>query len=217
MSDARRAFLLRSVALGAAGALVLAAPLTGAANAASGGARYAMIVDLNRCTGCGACAVACKLQNGTQQGQFLTRVLESEVEQGGRVKAAFLPTMCNQCENAPCIPACPTKATFALDNGVVVTDWDKCVGDGACVKACPYGARSLDTRFGKVDKCDFCQQRLSQGLTPACVENCPPKARIFGDLNAPKGEFGRLLTAGKLTPLKPELGLKPRVFYIKIS
>jgi len=215
MSTSRRTFMRQGAALGAAA--LAAAATGGAALAAPDGAEYAMIVDLNRCTGCGACTAACKLQNGTEQGTFLTRVVEGETGTGTSARATFLPVLCNQCKDAPCQPVCPTKAVFTLDSGIVATDWDKCVGDGACVSACPYGARFIDTRHGKADKCDFCLHRLAQGLKPACVENCPPGARVFGNLKAPEGEFARLLAKGKPAPLKPELGLSTHVLYVKRS
>lgn len=97
----------------------------------------------------------------------------------------------------------------------MVTDWNKCKAKGDCVGACPYEARFLDPRYGKKsDKCDFCRNRIDHGLEPACVEACSEKARLFGDLKNPQGEFGEYLKRGDLVVRKPDLGLKGRVLYV---
>ena len=176
--------------------------------------KWAMIIDINRCTGCQACVIACKAQNKTAPDQFNTRVLSLEDGNYPDARVIFTPVQCNQCENPPCVPACPLKATYKLPNGIVVTDWDKCESYGACVSACPYNARFLDGRHGnKVDKCDFCLNRLEKGLLPACVESCEANARLFGDLNSPTGEFAKYLKRTGLKTRKPELKTKPSIRY----
>jgi tetrathionate reductase subunit B len=176
---------------------------------------WTMVIDLNRCIGCQSCVVSCKAQSRSAGERFNTRVSEGESAKGHR--SAFVPTLCNQCEDPPCVAACPVQATHKLDNGVVVNDWSRCTSDGSCVTACPYGARYLDARFGrKVDKCDFCLDRLEKGLLPACVESCPPRARLFGDAAAPAGEFAQYLGRSGLRPAQPELGLKTRVLYLPL-
>jgi tetrathionate reductase subunit B len=178
---------------------------------------YGMIIDLNRCTGCQACVIACKGRNDTAPTQFNTRILIGEGGQGMQAGASFRPVQCNQCENPPCVPVCPTKATFKLANGVVVTDWDLCNGSGNCVVACPYSARFLDPRHGnRVDKCDFCLDRVERGLAPSCVESCSPNARLFGDLNAPQGEFAIYLKKAGLQPHHPEFNLKTSISYVPV-
>lgn len=189
------------------------------AEAAAETKKYGMIIDLNRCTGCQSCVIACKAQNKTVQDRFNTRVLTIEDGIYPDARIVFTPILCNHCENPPCVPACPLKATFKLPNGIVVTDWDKCQGVGACVPACPYEARFLDPRYkgeagGKVDKCDFCLNRLEKGLLPACVEACSPRARLFGDLNAPEGEFAEYLMRTDLKRRKAELKIKTSVLYV---
>ncbi|MFW5936580.1 MAG: 4Fe-4S dicluster domain-containing protein [Desulfosalsimonas sp.] len=182
------------------------------------GHQWAMIIDLNRCTGCQSCVIACKLQTHTAQNCFNTQIIEKETGGFPASRVVFTPLQCQHCENPPCVSACPQQATFKLANGIVVTDWSRCIADGACVDACPYGVRFPDPRFGnRVDKCDFCIDRLRQGLVPACVEACAPGARIWGDLNHPTGEFAEYLKAGGLSSLKPELGLKARVLYKTIG
>lgn len=127
----------------------------------------------------------------------------------------FTPVQCNQCEDPPCVSACPENATFKLPNGIVFTDWNKCKSRGDCVPACPYEARFADQRHGgKSDKCDFCLDRLEKGLVPACVEACSEKARIFGDLKKPTGEFAEYLNKSGLVTRKPELKLGSRVRYV---
>lgn len=185
--------------------------------AATTARKYGMIIDPNRCTGCQACVIACKGRNDTAPKQFNTRVLALEGGSATQARASFLPVQCNQCEKPPCVPACPTKATFKLENGIVVTDWNRCNGSGTCVEACPYSARFLDPRHkNRVDKCDFCLDRLEKGLMPSCVEACSPNARLFGDLHAPQGEFATYLKNAGLKARKPELNLKTSISYVPV-
>jgi Fe-S-cluster-containing dehydrogenase component len=199
-------------------ALVSATGIAGGSAAAPAGQaapRWGMVIDLNRCTGCQACVVACKTQNRSAPDRFNTRILaiEDVGRRGSRV--TFTPIQCNHCEDPPCVKACSANATFKLPNGIVVTDWDKCVPLGSCVTACPYEARYLDPRHGhKVDKCDFCADRLAKGLLPACVEACDAKARVFGDFDAPQGELADYLKRMDLVHRRAELGLKSRVLYV---
>lgn len=218
----RRRFIKKSglVLLGSAAATGMASVAM-----AEGAPKWAMIIDLNRCTGCQSCVIACKNQSKTTTGNFNTQILSVETGRYPATRIVYTPVQCNQCDTPPCVAACPVGATFKLDNGIVVTDWDKCRADGPCAEACvwkcPYGARSLDSRFGnKADKCDFCLDRLAQGLEPACVESCPSKARIFGDINRPLGEFAAYLKKSGLKTRKAGLkaGLKtgPQVHYLPL-
>jgi len=176
---------------------------------------YVMIIDLNKCNGCQSCVIACKAGNRTAPNSFLTRVNEVESDRYPHPRLSFVPTLCNQCEDPPCVKACPQKATYKIDSGIVVTDWNRCTGAGTCVSACPYGARLLDPRHGnKADKCDFCRGRLARNLLPVCVENCPPGARVFGDRSRPVGAFAEYLRRGDLESAKPELGIRTRVLYV---
>jgi Fe-S-cluster-containing dehydrogenase component len=191
--EERRAFLKRTglVLLGLTGAATLSPAASQAENATT---KPAMIIDVNRCTGCHSCVIACKEQNLTPKGYFNTTIVTREQGTFPKAWLSYTPELCHHCENAPCIEACGFNATFALANGIVVTDWDLCTGNGACVEACPYGARFLDPLSGnKADKCDFCVGRLEEGLAPACIDGCPSHARVFGDLLNPQGEFGDYL------------------------
>lgn len=177
--------------------------------------KWGMIIDLNRCTGCQACVIACKAQNKTVANQFINKVLSLEDGNYPEARVVFTPIQCNQCEEPPCVPACPVNATFKLPNGIVVTDWDKCESIGTCITACPYGARFLDERYdSKVDKCDFCLNRIEKDLMPACVEACEANVRIFGDMNAPTGEFAEYLKRTDMTYRKPELKITTSLQYV---
>ncbi len=212
----RRKFLKKSGLLAILGLAGLAAGDRKAE--ASNVEQWAMIIDLNRCTGCQSCVIACKAQNKTAPGKFNTRIITEEEGTYPQSRILFTPVQCNQCEDPPCVAACPEHATFQLPNGIVVTDWNKCTSKGDCVPACPYEARFLDPRHGgKSDKCDFCINRLNQGLMPACVEACSEKARLFGDMKNPQGEFAEYLARSGLVTRKPDLKLKTRVRYVPSS
>lgn len=140
--------------------------------------------------------------------RFDDRYRDAKVDQ-----AFFVPKLCNQCENPPCVEVCPTGATFKAKDGVVLIDQSYCIGCQYCVQACPYGVRYLDPRRGVADKCTWCYHRITKGLMPACVEICPTHCRVFGDLNDPEAEVTRFLRDNRVEVLKPETGNGPQVFY----
>jgi len=109
--------------------------------------KWAMLIDLRKCVGCFACTIACKAENVLPEGVVYRRVIESERGKYPEVKRDFVPVLCNHCENAPCVTACPVKATTARADGIVDMDYLKCIGCRACLNACPYGARQSD--FGQ--------------------------------------------------------------------
>ena len=139
--------------------------------------------------------------------------------------------LCNHCDNPPCVRVCPTQATWRRDDGIVMMDWHRCIGCRYCVAACPYGSRSFNwqdprpslvqtnpnfpTRSkGVVEKCTLCEERLAKGEPPACVEACPAKALVFGNLNDPASEVRSLLRARFTIRRRPELGTRPAIYYI---
>lgn len=138
--------------------------------------------------------------------------------------------MCNHCEKAPCVRACPTQATFKREDGIVMMDYHRCIGCRFCMAACPFGSRSFNFRDprvaiydenpdfptrtkGVVEKCDFCVERLAVGKLPACVE-ASKGALVFGDLEDKKSAVRKLLAENYTIRRKPELGTNPSVFYI---
>ncbi len=142
-----------------------------------------------------------------------------------------VPALCNHCANAPCTRVCPTGATFKRRDGIVVMDPHRCIGCRFCMAACPYGSRSFNwedprpyvkkvnpdypTRTkGVVEKCTFCDERLAQSKLPACVEACPARAMVFGDLKNEKSAVVKLLHERYSICRKPELGTAPGVFYL---
>ncbi len=198
--------------------------------------KWGMVIDLKRCIGCYACQLSCKAEHGTPPGVFFARVLKVEEGQYPSARNLFLPVLCNHCENAPCVDACPTGASFKWEDGTVDIDHDKCVGCKTCMMACPYDNRYYHgesqgyypgqglTAYEKarvsrhqedvVMKCDFCRERRLAGKLPACVTNCPTVARIFGDLDDATSEVSRLIKERGGFPLHPELGTKPSVYYL---
>nr|VFK51209.1 MAG: Fe-S-cluster-containing dehydrogenase component [Candidatus Kentron sp. TUN]VFK52588.1 MAG: Fe-S-cluster-containing dehydrogenase component [Candidatus Kentron sp. TUN]VFK53088.1 MAG: Fe-S-cluster-containing dehydrogenase component [Candidatus Kentron sp. TUN] len=198
--------------------------------------RYAMVIDLNTCVGCNACMAACSIENQAPiwKGAWRTWVHDKEFGSGDDVIRRFFPRLCNHCSNPPCVTVCPTGATYAIDNGIIMLDEAACMGCGACALACPYKARYSITYddidkgrefYGSdfkrkhpcVDKCDFCAHRVAKGEKPACVETCVGTARMFGDLDDPDDPITKLVATGRAKPLMPYLGTNPNVYYIEDS
>jgi len=181
------------------------------------GKRWAMLVDLRKCIGCQACTAACKFENNVPGAVFRTWVPDVEIGRYPDTRRAFLPRLCNHCKRPSCIEVCPAGATWQRRDGIVVVDYDRCIGCGACVDACPYDARFINPLTQTADKCNFCAQRTDQGLLPACVETCVGGARQFGDLNDPHSAPARALQQRPVQVLKPETGNQPCVLYIDLT
>ncbi len=198
--------------------------------------RYGMVIDLTRCAGCHACAMACKAQNGTSAGVWWSKVLTTEQGKYPTAKMGFMPLLCMHCANPPCVEVCPTGASYKRTDGIVVVNYDACIGCRYCEAACPYGARTFvdsikpyNAKFGfnpyeqlmyakhqagVEEKCNFCLERFNQGQAPACVETCPAYARFFGDLDDPNSEVSKLIATRHGQQLMPELGTNPSVYYL---
>jgi len=194
---------------------------------------WVMVIDTRKCVGCQACVIACKSENNVPLGVFRTvvQVMETgsmESSPNGmvvtddgnyepNVKKFMLPRLCNHCDEPPCVEACPVKATFKRQDGIVLVDYEKCIGCGTCIQACPYNMRFFNPVTKTADKCTLCVHRIDAGLEPACVTSCVGRARIFGDLNDPKSEVSRLISQYPTARLKMSQGTEPQVFYIDLN
>ena len=157
---------------------------------------YAIATDLNRCVGCLACSVSCKVINGVDVGDFWLKVLRigPNPKEGGSgqwpdVEHYYLPVQCQHCEDPECVKVCPTEASHVADDGTVQIDKSKCIGCQFCAMACPYNVRYLNEEERVVEKCTLCEQRLVQGELPQCVAQCNGRARFVGDLDEGLSSF----------------------------
>ena len=177
-------------------------------------ARYAMAIDLAACVGCAACSVACKLENEVPPGEHRLWIRQTESGTFPNLTLECRPEQCLHCANPPCVPVCPTGASYQTEDGFVLVDPDKCIACGACIAACPYDARFFHPD-GYVSKCTFCVHRVREGRPPACVETCPTLCRSFGDLDDPNSDVSvALREAGRVDVLKPGHGTEPKLFYL---
>lgn len=200
---------------------------------------YVMVIDLQKCTGCNTCSVACKQENNLPEGVWWTQVITvgqngEDVPSGSfpELHLTYLPLGCQHCEDAPCLDVCPSGATQRNGSNLVELDPSLCIGCRYCMMVCPYtgvrvyteevryslpyatGENPMAHRARTVEKCTFCAHRLVQGLLPVCVETCPVDARIFGDLNDPDSQAARLLQTRPFFQLLVEKGTRPAVYYL---
>ncbi len=197
--------------------------------------KLGLVIDLDTCVGCHACAVACKEWNAggiagplTDEdpygkapfGVWFNRVHSYEVEPLAEstqpAMTVHFPRSCLHCEEPACVTVCPTGASYKrAEDGIVLVDEDKCIGCKLCSWACPYGAREYSAVEGVMKKCTLCVDRIYNThldeieRQPACVQACPTRARHFGDLGDPESKVSRLVAARGGRDLLPELGYKP--------
>ena len=218
------------------------------------GVLYGYGLDLSRCIGCRRCVYACVAENNQSRKpaiQWIT-VLSMKKEDGVNLIESdayyhpdkvpeedkfYMPVACQQCKHPPCVKACPVQATWQEPDGIVVIDYNWCIGCRCCMAACPYGARHFNWSEpnvpaedvnphmhylgnrprprGVVEKCTFCIQRVrnKDGAYPACHEACPVGARKFGNLLDPKSEISYILRNKRVFILKEEAATEPKFFY----
>ncbi|MBF0329742.1 MAG: 4Fe-4S dicluster domain-containing protein [Nitrospirae bacterium] len=181
---------------------------------------YSMVIRQDRCIDCERCIEACSKTNNVAEYGYRTNILEKVTPDAIGQKREFIAVLCNQCNNAPCVRACPTKATYKdQTNGIVMMAQEKCIGCKVCVLACPYNARYFNEEKHAIDKCNFCyDSRLSKGYErTACSEACPAGVRVFGDLSNPDSDVYKLVhqIQRPVWVLREESGAKPNVFYTK--
>ncbi len=228
------------------------------------GARYAMVIDSGACIGCRRCLHSCRLENNVPDEPSNQQWIDlfemensrpvSEIHgippEGSSVDYTdspreghwYLSFNCFHCDNPPCTKVCPTGATYKDEDGLVLVNYDLCIGCRYCMAACPYNARhfnwweprhpparvnpidgtveTLNPKVplrprGVVEKCTFCVHRIRDGNPiPRCVEVCPVNARHFGDLNDPGSEVSRILETVRTHRIKEELNTQPMLYYI---
>ena len=198
--------------------------------------QLALVIDLNVCVGCHACVTSCKQWNtsgsagpladqnpygANPTGTFFNRVQTYEADSFPDTQTIHFPKSCLHCEDPPCVPVCPTGASYKRkEDGIVLVDYDKCIGCKYCAWACPYGARELDEERQVMTKCTLCVDRIyDQHLPPAdrkpaCVKACPTGARLFGDVKDPDSEVSRAIRERGGYSLMPEWQTQPANQYL---
>jgi sulfite dehydrogenase (quinone) subunit SoeB len=201
-----------------------------------GAKKLGLVIDLDTCVGCHACAVNCKEWNtgghsaplpdhdpyGTKpDGVWFNRIHSYEAGCGSTSKTVNFPRSCLHCEQPQCVTVCPTGASYKrAEDGIVLVNADVCIGCKLCSWACPYGAREFDEDQGVMKKCTLCVDRIyNEALPeaerePACVATCPSRARHFGDLGDPNSAVSKLVAERAGVPLMPELGYAPTNRYL---
>ena len=201
--------------------------------------KLGLVIDLDICVGCHACSVSCKEWNtgghsapltdfeplgNSPSGVWFNRVHAYEVVNEEKVeenRTVYFPKSCMHCEDAPCVPVCPTGASYKREeDGIVLVNAEACIGCKLCSWACPYGAREFDEKEKVMKKCTLCVDRiydeeLPESLRkPACVLACPASARIFGDIHDPASEASIAINLSNGYQLMPEWGTQAANHYL---
>lgn len=218
------------------------------------GIEYNMVIDVGACIGCRRCQWGCKEENnipdtisppwievfelsdevdltGNPHQEELRAGVTTSYTEAPLEGKWYLPVQCYHCDNPPCVKVCPTGATYKDRDGLVLMDYDRCIGCRFCVVACPYSARRFNwlrpeladdevnplvpvRPIGVVEKCTFCVHRVREGRLPRCVEVCPVGARHFGDINDPQSEVSKILKSNMSFRLLEEQNTGPNIRYI---
>ncbi len=174
---------------------------------------WAKVIDQTRCIGCHACTTACKSENEVPLSVTRTYVKSVDVGVYPAARRSFQVTRCNQCDDPPCVHACPTSAMYRRPDGIVDFDKSVCIGCKACIAACPYDAIFINPDDHSAEKCNFCAHRLDVGLEPACVVICPAEAILVGDLRDPTSKVAQYVNRDAVQVRKPEKATRPKLFY----
>ena len=178
---------------------------------------YGMLIDLKKCVGCHACAVACKEAHGTPPGITRSHVKREFEGEYPDATMHIVPMLCMHCENPPCVEACPTEgATYKREDGIVVVDKEKCIGCKYGMMACPYGVRSWNAAESVVEKCTLCAHLSKNGELPMCVRTCSAGARFYGDIDDPSSDASKALAAADPASIHTlqDVGNHPATHYI---
>lgn len=213
---------------------------------------FGYALNVSKCRGYRDCVHGCIAENNQDRGSQMQYIRVLELNQGDNNLEHsehyydpetvpnpgkwYMPVQCQQCADPPCVKSCPTNATWKDQDGIVVIDYNWCIGCRMCMSACPYWARHFNWREpeipaeemnpktaylgnrprmkGVVEKCHFCTQRTRNGRQPACAEACPTGARVFGNLLDPNSEIRYILEHKQVFRLKEELGTQPSFFYV---
>ena len=210
-------------------------------------------LDLSRCIGCRRCVYACVQENNnSRHNPQLQWIRVIRLKRGNLINLensehyydpalvpepgfVYMPVQCQHCENPPCVKVCPVHATWKEPDGLVVVDYNWCIGCRYCIAACPYKGRVFNWAepnlpsnevnpevhyLGNrprmkcaVDKCTFCIQRVRVGRYPACVEACPTGTRKFGNLLDPNSEIRYAIANKRVYRLKEDLNTEPKFYY----
>ncbi len=214
------------------------------------GVLYGYAFNVTRCEGYMECVTACVKENNLDRESNTQYIRTFEMEHGQMSPDAgdgkyfhevpvpdhfYMGVQCFHCQDPPCVKACPTKATWQEPDGIVVVDYDWCIGCRYCIAACPYFGRRFNwnkprvpkkeitrqqhylgnrmRKKGQMEKCTFCIQRTRKGKLPACAEACPTGARVFGNLLDPNSEIRFVLKNKKVFRHKEDLGTDPKFWY----
>jgi molybdopterin-containing oxidoreductase family iron-sulfur binding subunit len=215
------------------------------------GVEFAYALNIGRCIGCRRCVYACMDENNQSRDPEIQYIRVLEMEKGSmnfetsnhyydpetvpNKGKFYVPVQCHQCKDAPCVKACPIKATWQEPDGIVVVDYNWCIGCRYCLAACPYWARRFNFAKPKIpkkdinpkmdylgnrirprgvaEKCTFCIQRTRNGKLPACAEVCPTGSRIFGNILEKGNPISYILENKRVFVMKEELQTFPRFYY----